>query len=76
MNDVAFFGCLRVLIFPKSYNVRRPLKDLSLEEFVLGVQSDKEISMTGSTPKTNTSELMSLSGCLTLYMSWSYYSNP
>ena len=33
------------------YNVRRPLKDLSSEEFVLGVQSDKEISMTGSTPQ-------------------------
>ena len=49
------------------YNVRRPLKDLSSEEFVLGVQSDKEISMTGSTPKTNSSELRSLSGRLTLY---------
>ena len=75
MNDVAFFGCLRVLIFPKSYNVRRPLKDLSLEEFVLGVQSDKEISMTGSTPKTNSSELGSLSGCLTLYFVSQFFSS-
>ena len=50
------------------YNVRRPLKDLSSEEFVLGVHSDNEISMTGSTPKTNSSELRSLSGCLTLYL--------
>ena len=50
------------------YNVRRPLKDLSSEEFVLRVQSDKEISMTGSSPKTNSSELKSLSGCLTLFL--------
>ena len=50
-----------------TYNVRRPLKDLSSEEFVLGVQSDKEISMTGSTPKTNSTELRSLSGRLNLY---------
>ena len=49
------------------YNVRHPLKDLSSEGFVLGVESDKEISMTGSTPKTNSSELRSLSGRLTLY---------
>ena len=47
----------------QEYNVRRPLKDLSSEEFV---QSDKEISMTGSTPKTNSSELRSLGGRLTL----------
>ena len=51
------------------YNVRRPLKDVSSEEFVMGVQSDKEISMPGSTPKTNYSELRSLSGHLTLYIS-------
>ena len=56
-----------VCILPYTYNVRRPLKDLSSEEFVLGVESDKGISMTGSTPKTNSSELRSLSGRLTLY---------
>ena len=55
-----------VCILPYTYNVRHPLKDLSSEEFVLGVESDKEISMTGSNPKTNSSELRSLSGRLTL----------
>ena len=52
---------------PTAYNVRRPLNKQSSEEFVLGVESDKEISMTGSTPETNSSQLRSLSGRLTLY---------
>ena len=59
--------CTGVPWIQVAYNARRPLKDLSSEEFVLGVKSDKEISMTGSTPKTNSSELRSLSGRLTLY---------
>ena len=62
------FVDVRTKVSPQ-YNVRHPLNDLSSEEFVLGVQSDKEISMTGSTPKTNSSELRFrlLKGCLTLY---------
>ena len=54
--------CIRV------YNVRRPHKDLSSEEFVFGVEPVIEISLSDSTPKTNSSELRSLSGCLTLYV--------
>ena len=50
-----------------NYNVRRPLKDLSSEEFVLGVEPVIEISLSDRTPKTNSSELRSLSGRLTLY---------
>ena len=49
------------------YNVRRPLKDLSSEEFVFGVVPVIEISLSDSTPKTNSLELRSLSGRLTLY---------
>ena len=50
------------------YNVRRPLNNLSSEEFVLGIALDIEISMSGSTPKTNSSELRFMSGRLTLYV--------
>ena len=44
------------------YNVRRPLNNLSSVEFVLGVETDIEISLSGVTPKTNSSELKLLSG--------------
>ena len=37
------------------YNVRRPLNNLSSEEIVLGIEPDKEISMSGATHKTNSS---------------------
>ena len=49
------------------YNVRHPLKDPSSEEFVFGVEPVIDISLSDSTPKTNSSELRSLSGRLTLY---------
>ena len=53
------------------YNVRRPLNNLRSEEFVLGVAPDIEISMSGATPKTNSSELRLWSGRLALYISGS-----
>ena len=51
---------------PTAYNVRRPLNKQSSEEFVLGVEPDIEISLSDSSPKTNSSELWLLSGRLTL----------